>query len=147
MNGTVVVDASLAVKWLVDEVHSAEARAIARLWEERGVRTAAPCLMPVEVTNALHRRVVGKELSVEEAVGLIESLVSSGLELHEPPGLHGRGLELASLLGQGAAYDGHYLALAETLDCELWTADERFCRAASQAVPNVRWIGESGNLG
>lgn len=147
MNGSVVIDASLAVKWLVDEEHSAEARAIARSWEERGVRTAAPYLMPVEVTNVLHRRVVGKELSVEEAVGLIESLLSSGIELHQPPGLHGRALELASLLGQGAAYDGHYLALAETLDCDLWTADERFCRAASQAARNVRLIGEADILG
>ena len=61
-------------------------------------------------------RVVGKELSVEQAVGLVEILLSSGLELHEPPGLHGRALELAGLLQQGAAYDGHYLALAETLN-------------------------------
>jgi len=146
VNGSVVIDASLAVKWLVDENYSSEARAIARGWEARGVRTAAPCLMPVEVTNALHRRVVEKELSVEEAGGLVESLLSSGIELHEPLGLHGRALELASLLQQGAAYDSHYLALAETLNCELWTADERFFRAASQAARNVRWIGEPGTL-
>jgi len=147
VNGPVVVDASLAVKWLVDEDYSDEARAIARSWEMRGVRTAAPHLMPVEVTNALHRRTVEQELSVDEAADLLEFLLSSGLELHEPPGLHRRALELASLLQQGAAYDSHYLALAETLNCELWTADERFHRAASQSGRNVRWIGEPGILG
>ena len=141
------MDASLAVKWLVDEDYSDEARAIARSWEVRGVRMAAPHLMPVEVANALHRRVVEKELSVAEAVGLVESLLSSGIELHGSPGLHARALELASLLRQGAVYDGHYLALAETLNCELWTADEKFRRAASQAVQSVRWIGEPGVLG
>ena len=38
--------------------------------------------------------------------------------------------------------DAHYLALAESVNCELWTADERFYRAASPTVDNVRWVGD-----
>ena len=143
MNGSVVVvDASLAFKWLVEEEHSDKAHAILQSWDNRSVRLASPHLMPFEVVNALHRRVVRGELTTEVAAGLIESLLSSRLELHETPGLHRRALELASQLGQGAAYDSHYLALAETLDCDLWTADERFFRAASTVADNVRWVGE-----
>lgn len=59
-----------------------------------------------------------------------------------PPDLYGRSLELASRLNQGAVYDAHYLALAETLDCELRTADESFFRVTSPVVENVRWMGE-----
>ena len=98
--------------------------------------------MPFEVTNALHRRVVRGDLTVEMAAGLIDSLFFSRLELHETQHLHRGALELASRLGQGAAYDSHYLALAETLGCELWTADEKFFRAARGAATAVRWIGE-----
>ena len=76
--------------------------------------------MPVEVANALHRRVTGNEMSVEEAVRLVDVLLASGIELHDPPNLYGRALELASLLSQGAVYDAHYMTLAEALDCELW---------------------------
>ena len=103
--------------------------------------------MPVEVTNALHQRVTRGELTLESATRHMESLLSSGLELHQTPNLHGRALELASLLRQGAAYDAHYLALAETLGCELWTADEKFYRAASPSAWNIRWIGESATRG
>lgn len=142
MNGCVVVDASVVVKWLVREERSDEAREIARSWQDDGVRIAAPCYMPVEVTNVLHRRVVGNEMSVEEAVALVSALLASGIELHDSPDVHGRALEMASLLRQGAVYDVHYLALAETLGCELWTADERFYRAATAAARAVRWIGE-----
>ena len=142
MNSFVVVDASLAFKWLVEEEHSDRAHAILQSWESRDARMTAPHLMAVEVTNALHRRVVRGELTVEAATDLIVSLLSSRLELHETPNLHGRALELASQLRQGAVYDSHYLALAETLDCDLWTADEKFYRAASPVTDNVRWIGE-----
>jgi predicted nucleic acid-binding protein len=141
VNGLVVVDASLAVKWLVPEVHSDKAYTLARSWAAEGTQPIAPYLMPVEVANALHRRVVRREVTVEVATGLLESLLASGIELREPTRLHSRALELADRLRQDAAYDAHYLALAETLDCEFWTADERFYRAATVFSPRVKWLG------
>ena len=49
---------------------------------------------------------------------------------------------MARQLNQNAAYDAHYLALAQSVGCDLWTADERFYRAASPSIENVRWLGE-----
>jgi predicted nucleic acid-binding protein len=138
----VVADASLAFKWLVKEENSDKATDIARFWNGQGLRLAAPCFMPTEVTNILHRRVVRGELTIAAAADLVRGLLSLGIELHETPDLHTRALELASRLNQGAAYDAHYLALAETLGCELWTADQRFQRAADTIARNVRWLGE-----
>ncbi len=142
MNGFVVVDASLAFKWLVRENNSDKALALARFWDSEGTRPLSPYLMPVEVANALHRRVVRKELTLRAAKRLMESFLASGIELRETPRLYGRALELADRLRQTAAYDAHYLALAESLDCDLWTADEKFYRAASPSTENVHWIGE-----
>ena len=85
MSGFVVVDASLAFKWLVSEENSDNARAISRAWANEGIQAAAPYLMPVEVTNALHRRVLRGELSVEDAVRLLEHLLASGIELRDEP--------------------------------------------------------------
>ncbi len=147
MNDHVVVDASLAFKWLVNEIHTDEANSLGRLWNSQGIRVAAPYLMPVELTNALHQRVVRGELTVEAATQRMASLLSSGLELHQPPHLYGRALALARQLGQGATYDAHYLALAEMLDCELWTADRRFYRTVSPVVERVRWVGEPAARG
>lgn len=146
MNGLVVVDASVTVKWLVSEIHSENALALARSWAQAGAQPVAPYLMPVEVANALHRRVVRKEVTVEAAVQLLEGLLASGIELREPPRIHSRALELAEHLQQGAAYDAHYLALAETLDCELWTADERFYRSSNALSTRVKWLGEFGSI-
>ena len=140
MNGFVVVDASLAVKWLVEEDDSDKAHAILQSWDAQNITRIAPHLLPFEVANVLHRRVVSGDLRVEDSTQMIAHLLGSRLELHHPPGLHARALELAAQLKQGAAYDSHYLALAEEFDCELWTGDRRFHRAA-QTVGNIHWLG------
>ncbi len=142
MSEMVVVDASLAFKWLVSEENSDRAQSISRSWANDGIQTVAPYLMPVEVANALHRRVARGELTVSDAVRLLEYLLASGIELRDEPGLNARALQLASRLQQGAVYDAHYLALADILGCEYWTADERFYRAAAPTAQNVHWIGE-----
>ena len=142
VNGSVVVDASLAVKWLVEEDDSDKAHAALQSWVAQDITRIAPHLMPFEVANALHRRVLRGELNVGDSIRMMARLLESRLELHQPPDLHVRALQLASLLKQNAAYDAHYLALAESFGCELWTADERFYRAASPSIDNVRWLGE-----
>ena len=142
MNDFVVVDACLAFKWLIWEADTDHAVALLESWESEGVILVAPYLMPFEVANALHKLVNRGELSVEEAVDLIGSLLSSRIQWRQPTGLHERALEIARILGQPAAYDAHYLALADILDCDMWTADRRFHRAASAHFENVRWLGE-----
>ena len=141
MSGFVVVDASLTVKWLVEEEDSDKAHVVLQSWDTQDVTRVAPNLMPFEVANALHRRVLRGELSVGDSARLIAQLLGSRLELHQTAGLHARALELTSELQQGAVYDAHYLALAEGFGCELWTADQRFYRALSPSIDNVRWIG------
>lgn len=141
MSGVVVVDASLAVKWLVREVHSDNAYAMARSWAREEVYPMAPYLMPVEVANALYKRVKREEISLAEATSLLDGLLSTRIELREPAGVHVKAMELAAELKQDAVYDAHYLALAEALNCELWTADERFYRAAISGHTQVKWLG------
>ena len=41
-----------------------------------------------------------------------------------------------------SAYDAHYLALAESRQCECWTADERLWNTVKNALPWVRWLGQ-----
>ena len=58
MSDFVVVDASSAFQWLVEEENSDVAHAIPQVWDRQGIGLAAPQLIPLEITNALHRRVV-----------------------------------------------------------------------------------------
>ena len=100
VSGSVVVDASLAVKWLIEEDDSDKAHAALQSWVAQDIARIAPHLMPFEVANALHRRVLRGELNVGDSVRMIARLLESRLELHQPPGLHVRALQLASQLKQ-----------------------------------------------
>lgn len=142
MTGSVVVDASVAVKWLIQEENTDIADAALRYWTSRGISRIAPHLLLYEVTNAIHRRVLLGELSLANGSRLIESLATSGVEFRHVPRVHVRAMQIAAGLKQSAAYDAHYLALAELSECELWTADRRFYDATTPHTQAIRWIGD-----
>jgi predicted nucleic acid-binding protein len=52
-----------------------------------------------------------------------------------------RGYELAEEFNRPTAYDAQYLALAERLSCDFWTADERMSNAVSGKFLSIRWLG------
>lgn len=142
MAGYVVVDASLVVKWLVTEEHTEKADALARYWFAQNVQMAAPHYMRIEAINALFKRLVRGEHAMEAVTRGIENLLAMDIELLDVGSLHLRAAQLAVQLRQGAVYDAHYLALTESLGCELWTADQRFQRAATGASFPVHWLGD-----
>ena len=54
-----------------------------------------------------------------------------------------RAFDWATRLNQLPVYDSFFLALAEKLDAEFWTADRRLVNGARQVgVEWVHWVGE-----
>ena len=138
---TAVVDASLAAMWALPEPHTAAALALAQQWGRDATRLLAPCLLVAEVTNTLYKRLLRGEMDLSAAEAALGIIFAFAVELREEPGLAARALSLASELHRPTTYDCHYLALAEQLDCVLWTGDERFYNAVHRAKPRVRWVG------
>ena len=139
---TVVIDASLALKWVLQEVHTEDAVALRDHWLEHMELVIAPPIFRSEVTNALHQRVRRRQLSRQDAVDMLESLVSA-VATGEPPSLYSRALTLAGELELASAYDALYLALADSEECEMWTADQRLVHSAQPRFPMLRWLEES----
>lgn len=122
---SVVIDASVALKWVLDEPGKDAADA---LLEEELV---APALWLLEAANALWRRTRRGEITVAEAS---ERLA----ELHNAPVTNTAievdltaAAELASAMGH-PVHDCLYLALAIREDTHVVTADRRFHAAVEQ---------------
>lgn len=138
---TVVVDANIAVKWVAEELDSAEAVSLYREWTERAELLIAPPIFRPEVTNVLHQKIRRGELSLGTAIEALD-VVCDAVSIHEPEGLYIDALSIAQAIGVGATYDPLYLALAEAERCDLWTADRRFVQAVGYRSARVRWLGE-----
>ncbi len=138
----VVVDASLALAWVVSEPTSAEARALLNGWERRGTTRIVPALFASEISSGLLKRRRRGVMSIEDARRAAADVLSSVTVVPDDLALAPRALEMADGLGLWKAYDSLYLALAEREGCELWTGDERFSNLAQGAYPWVHWVEE-----
>lgn len=130
------VDANLVIRLISDP----SGESIQRLWEqwERERRQlVAPTLLYYEVANALYsyqQRGFMSPASVQLAFGAALALP---LKLYGEADLHWRALDLANRLSLPVTYDAHYLALAELLGAEFWTANGRLVRTVQAYLP---WV-------
>lgn len=140
-----VVDASVAVKWVVEESGTEEALS---LLERRAL--SAPDLLMSECANILWKKVRRDELTEEEA-GLAGRLLQrAALDVLPTRPLVPRALDLAIALDH-AAYDCIYLALAVENGWRFITADERLVRKLAESgnaelAARVLRLGEVGRL-
>jgi predicted nucleic acid-binding protein len=120
---TLVVDASVAIKWLVEEDGSEAAFAL------RDRDLAAPALLRIEAANVLRTLAARKATTPDEAAALFSLLQAAPVTLVDhDDALEARALQLALALGH-PVYDCVYLALAERMGRTLVTADSRFLKA------------------
>lgn len=119
-----VVDASVALKWFVEEDGSDAARAL------HGRHLTAPDLLIAEVANGLWRMVRSGRLPPAAAPLAMRRLPRYLASLAPLAPLAGRAAEIALALDH-PAYDAFYLALAEASGSIVVTADRRLLDKAA----------------
>ena len=117
---TVVVDASVAVRWCFTLDHSDRAIELARSDD----RLIAPELLIPEFINAAWKLVKFANAPTELAIDAAREIGRAFEELVPSLVLKDRALAIALELHH-PAYDCFYLALAERRECRLVTADDR----------------------
>ena len=140
---TVVVDASVALKWVIEEDGTDEALDLWDWWQAGGERVVAPPIFRAEVANALRQIVRRGIATTRDAADLLETVLEV-VAVEEPPALYARALEMAHEFDLGAVYDALYLALAEAEGCEFWTADRKLARAVADRFHRLLCIGGVG---
>lgn len=132
-----VVDASVALKWVLAEPGSDAAEAL--LDEE----LIAPPLWLVEAANALWRRANRGEITADEAMERLEHLGDAPVATIASDEDLPMALNIASTLAH-PVYDCLYLAMARREGAVVVTADRRFCaivEASSEHRGLVRLLG------
>lgn len=134
---SLVVDASVAVKWVIPEEGSTRARALLGAAARGEARLLAPDVYVAEVANVLWKRshLIG-DLRDDEAREALENTLATLPTLAPSTALASQALELALTFGR-SLYDCLYVALALRASCPLVTADRRLVRAFAPATGQV----------
>jgi predicted nucleic acid-binding protein len=122
MSEPIVIDASVAIKWIVEEEDSDLARRLA----QRDL--LAPELLHLECLSAIWRRIVRRQLTPGEAPVLLRLLEAIPIRLLAIDEHLDEVLRLSVLLTH-PVYDCAYLALALLNRTRVVTADRRFAKA------------------
>ena len=121
-----VIDASVAVKLLVDEADSDAARELAA----SGQQLHAPRLMASEVANALWRKARVGEIERADAGAALALMTDMPVRWNDDELVSADAVRLALALDH-PVYDCVYLALAHRIGAVMLTADSRFVTAVS----------------
>jgi len=125
---SLVVDASIVIKWFVDEPLHENARQILTGREE----LHAPDLLISEIGNIAWKKIMRGEIGEAHAQSIVSSLHDLPITLHPSVELIDRALQIASAI-EHPVYDCLYLACAETVGSRLVTADEKLKRALAES--------------
>jgi predicted nucleic acid-binding protein len=117
---TLVVDASVALRWYVEAPGTREALALL----ERKEPLVAPDILVPEVTKAAWKLARANEISREHGKRIAAAIAPSFDRLVESAQLASQAYALASMFDLSVD-DCFYLALAELERCVLVTADQR----------------------
>src|SRR6266545_5032749 len=137
-----VVDANIAIQTVLAITDNLE-----HFWERIDLDQITPCaprLWLSETTSAIRFLLSQKEITSEDAEQALRTIHGLRVEIiNEDEELCLRALELAGKLGQSKAYDAIYVALAEKLVADFWTADERLANRCQKDL-KLNWVYFTG---
>ncbi len=136
----ICIDASFIVRYFTSSSTESIYQQYWSQWQTKGYDLIAPTLIIYEVCNAFHRASVAQQITQEEAEQFLERALNLGLRFSGDAELHRQALKIAQRYNLPATYDAHYLALAERLGIEFWTADRRLFNAVQSSLSWVNLV-------
>jgi len=139
----IVVDANMAVRAAIHGESSSAYLGRFERWHEEGTPVYAPAFWEAEVISAIRQYAYRKEITSPEAHEAVDVFFDLRVEVVPlDKDLCQRALDWAEAINHSKIYDALYLALAERLDAEFWTADRKLVNAARSA--GARWAHFAG---
>ena len=134
-----VLDSNICASLVLPLPYSNQALRYINTWKTAKDELIVPMLWEYEVVSILRKAVFGKVLRPDQARDSLQRIFALNPTRIAPTAeLHQQTMEWAARLNQASAYDAHYLAVAEAMNAEFWTADGRLCSRAQQL--GLDWV-------
>jgi predicted nucleic acid-binding protein len=131
-----VLDANVAIKWVLTESDSPKALAVRAGYQAQLHELLAPDVFPVEVAHALTRAERRTIIKQGQAAALLAVVMMNCPQQYPYQPLLQRATAISSQARIGV-YDCLYVALAERENCELVTADSKLISKLQGQFPFI----------
>jgi predicted nucleic acid-binding protein len=126
---------------LADEPLTQQAQAILQEWAKTEVQLFAPRLFRSELVAVVRKAVFQSRITHEQGRQFLSLLLEYPITFFEDDDLLKDAYELAYRFNLPRSYDAQYLALAERLGFDFWTADETLYNGLYPRFTRIRWLG------
>ena len=140
MTSWVVVDSGIVIASVLPEPLSGKAETLLKHYEQNAFQLAAPTLFLYEIVAVMRKSVFRNIITDAEAQTRLNLLLAQPIQLMIDNQLLRRAYDIATQFNRPTAYDAQYLAVAERLGCEFWTANERLYNSVSTTLNWVKWL-------
>jgi predicted nucleic acid-binding protein len=136
---TIVIDANATLGMFLRLPYSDKVDRWMEAWQIEEAHLVVPILWEYECLSGLRRSITLKIISSQDAERMAVDLMALEFQRIAPTlTLHQSALLWAERLGQSKVYDAQYVALAESLSAEFWTADQRLVNSLRSL--GVAWV-------
>ncbi len=139
MAKSVVIDANVTLGLFLRLPYSEIVDRWMQIWQTEEAHLVVPALWEYECLSGLRRAVTLKIISPEDSEQMATRLLALEFQRVAPTlELHRSALAWARRLGQSKVYDAQYIALAENLEAEFWTVDQKLFNSLKSL--GVVWV-------
>ena len=133
----IVIDASIAIKAILPNPLQNQCLTLVERFSQ--FQPVAPALWSYKTTSAITKAVHFGHLTAAEAKKALEQLDTLNVRQIIPDlSQNFAAFEWTRRLKRASVYDSYYLVLAEALECDFWTADNRLYNALKDA--RLDWL-------
>ncbi len=137
-----VIDASVALKWYLDEEdHSSKAIRLLQNYISNEFDIIAPSLLEYEVVNGLIIAQKRGRIKEERILMAIEGFMNLGIKFIDLSTIYSKVIHYCRNYNF-SAYDSSYMAVAEEKSADLITADKGLYSGVKKNLKWVRWLGD-----
>jgi predicted nucleic acid-binding protein len=132
-----VLDASVAIRWVLPDALTGRAVRLREEFQRQSLELFSPDIFLDEVASALTKAERQKTIPVGDAAALYSMVLNTPPIFCSRLPFVSRAIDISSL-SRSSYYDCLYVALAESDNCELITANERLIRNLQSRFPFIK---------
>jgi predicted nucleic acid-binding protein len=137
------LDTSVWIPYLVPETYQPQARTLVAEALSLNLRLVAPAFAWAEVGSVLRKKTRMGVITIEEAQGFFQDFCELPIDYIEEEVIRVRAWEIAQQYELSTLYDAAFLACAESVSAEFWTADATLVR---QLLPRPTYLQQLGEI-